>query len=138
MCSSFRTAPCTKQKFERNTIFKSIFPSTDKNLLVRLSQSSCFKALYERSHEQLFSQSALQIAYYQQRVSKNACVGKYFQGLINFIRKTFPKLFVKALYKRSKEQLRSQRSMFLTFYQLKLAKKAMLKQIVSSTDKVYQ
>ena len=43
-----------------------------QNLLVRLSQSSCFKALYEKSNEQLLSQSALYLIFYQQNTGKNA------------------------------------------------------------------
>ena len=43
-----------------------------QNLSVRLSQSSCFKALNERSNEQLLSQRTLYLIFYQQNIDKNA------------------------------------------------------------------
>ena len=39
---------------------------------LRLSQSSYFKALYERSNEQSLSESTLWFSYYQNKFGKNA------------------------------------------------------------------
>ena len=46
-----------QQNIGKNTMLRNFVPSTEKNLSVRLSQSSYFKALYERSNEQLLSQN---------------------------------------------------------------------------------
>ena len=39
---------------------------------MRLSQSSCFKAVYEKNNEQLLSQSALSLTFYEQKITENA------------------------------------------------------------------
>ena len=44
---------------------------------IRLSQSSCFKPLYERSSGQLLSQSTLFIAFYQQKASINKMLKQF-------------------------------------------------------------
>ena len=82
----------------------------------------------------LYTGHALYTADYQQRVSKS----RMFQVLIKFLGMLFRRYFFKLLYKWSNEQLLSLCDTHLTFHQLKFGKKAMLKQIVSSTDKIYK
>ena len=65
----------SQQKFSRNAMFMGIVPSADLSL--RLSQSSCFKVLYERSSEQLLSQGALHLTFYHQNFDKNALLGDF-------------------------------------------------------------
>ena len=59
---------CSAQKFCFNY---------QQNLSVRLLQSSCFKAPYERSNEQRLSQSALYLIFYQQKINKNAMLRNF-------------------------------------------------------------
>ena len=56
------------QKFIRNATFKFSFSKNWQNVSVRLSQSTCFKALYKRSHEQLPSQSTLYITLHELKI----------------------------------------------------------------------
>ena len=65
------------------------------------------------------------------------CSSKLFQVLINLSGSLSQGSFFKALYEMSNKQLFFQSAMYLTFYQLKFGKKIMLKQIVSSIDKIY-
>ena len=44
-----------QQKASKNEIFKQLPLSTNETYRLRLSQSSCFKLLYESSNDQLLS-----------------------------------------------------------------------------------
>ena len=61
---------------------------------------------------------------------------KWFQVMSN-LSKTSPKNCFKALYTRSSEQLFSQSTLYLTFYQQKFDKNAMFRHIVRSIDNSY-
>ena len=58
-------------------MLKVIWSKYQWNLLGRLSQSRCFKPLYERSNDQLLSQSTLFIAFYQQKASINEIIKQF-------------------------------------------------------------
>ena len=86
----------------------------------------------------LYTGHALYTADYQQRVSKSGMPWQVVSSTDKIFRNAFPKVFFKLLYKWSNEQLLSLCDTYLTFHQLKFGKKAMLKQTVSSTDKIYK
>ena len=56
------------ETFVRNATFKFSFSKNGQNVSVRLSQSTFFKALYKRSHEQLPSQSTLYITLHELKI----------------------------------------------------------------------
>ena len=75
MNSSFRRALCTKASISQKLAEMQCLRNCSnycQNVSVTLSQSSCIKALYERSNKQLLSQSTLYLAFYQQTLDRNA------------------------------------------------------------------
>ena len=74
-------------------------------------------------------------------LAKMIWLSKLFQvwSMMKFIRRFPNAVFFKAPYERSNKQLFFENAMFLlTFYQLQLGKKIILKQIVPSIDKIYE
>ena len=67
---------------------------------IKLSQSSCFKPLYERSSGQLLSQSTLFIAFYQQKASKKETLKQFGVRTNEIYREDFLKVAV--LYRSAK------------------------------------
>ena len=61
---------------------------------MRLSQSSHFKAPYERSNEQVLSQSALYLIFYQQNIDKNAMLKNFVSIIRKIYQCDFPKVAV--------------------------------------------
>ena len=58
--------------------------------------------------------------------------------LTKFIRKTFSKHLFETSLSKSKDQLLSQSTLFIAFYQQKASKNEMLKQFGVSTNEIYQ
>ena len=129
MSSSFFRAPCTQP-----CISKTLFQVLAKSL--RLSQSSCFKALYERSNEQSLSQSTLWLSYYQNKFGKNAVL----RHLLRIIDKCLQLDFFKVVVFRVQERCTYHYVLYIPFYHQQVGKNPVFKQIFPSIkyDKIYQ
>ena len=78
--SSFRRAPCTQPSINKNLTEMQCLSKllqVQQNLSLRLSQSTYFKPLFERSNDQLLSQSTLFTAFYQQKASKTEMLKQF-------------------------------------------------------------
>ena len=67
-------------------------------LSVRVSQSSWFKALYERSNEQSLSQSTLRLSYYQKIFGKNAILRHLVKTIDKCLQLDFFKVLALRVY----------------------------------------
>ena len=61
---------------------------------MKASQSSHFKALYERSNDQHLSESTLYLIFSQQNIGKNAMLGDFVSSTDNIYLWDFPKVTV--------------------------------------------
>ena len=106
----------------------------------KLSQSTCFKPLYERSNGQLLSQSTLFIGFYQQKASINKMLKQFRVSTNEIYQECFLK--VPVLNHSTKGamngQLLSQSALFIAFYQQKASKNEMLQQFGVTTNEIYQ
>ena len=105
-----------------------------------LSQSTCFKPLFERSNDQLLSQSTLFTAFYQQKASKTEMLKQFAVSPNEIYQEDFLQVVVlnRFMNERSNDQLLSQSTLFTAFYQQKASKTEMLKQFGVSTNEIYQ
>ena len=79
-------------------------------------QSGGFKPPYERSNDQLFSQSTLFIVFYQQKVNKNKMFQQITVSTNKIYQLDFLKVCFKLLYEKSNDWILLQSTLFTVFY----------------------
>ena len=98
----------------------------------------CFKPVYERSKDQLLSQSTLFVAFYQRKASINEIIKQFGISPNEIYQEAFLK--VPILNRSTKEAKISSfcRAPFIAFYQRKASINEILKRFGVSTNEIYQ
>ena len=143
MRSYFSRATCTQFNIRRGSRKMQCFDKLFQvliNLSEKLSQSSYFKAFYERSIVQFLSQRTLYMTFCQQNFTRNAALkfncSRNWQNLS--VRLSQSSCF-KALRKNlSAAPFVLQSALYLTFYQQNIGKNTMLRNFFRGVNKSYQ